>query len=89
MFLSTCFHWKVSGTTAQDTETFLSNWDNSEQLAEQRRQAFSLRRTFQAGENVGSLTVKVSRAKGLYAADLGGVSDPFCVLELGKCHNLF
>lgn len=34
-------------------------------------------------DNVGSLVVKVYRAKGLYAADMGGSSDPFCVLELG------
>ena len=34
-------------------------------------------------DNVGSLVVKVYRAKGLYAADMGGCSDPFCVLELG------
>ena len=31
---------------------------------------------------VGSLVVKVYRAKGLHAADLGGYSDPFAVLEL-------
>ena len=35
-------------------------------------------------DNVGSLVVKVYRAKGLYAADMGGSSDPFCVLELGN-----
>ena len=88
LFLKTSFHWKVSGTTGQDSDTFLSNWDHSERLAEQRKQVFSLRRTFQTGENVGSLLVKVYRAKGLYAADLGGSSDPFCVLELGKRHKL-
>lgn len=31
---------------------------------------------------VGWLCVKVFGAKGLAAADLGGKSDPFCVLEL-------
>lgn len=30
------------------------------------------------------MTVKVYRAQGLAAADLGGKSDPFCVLELGN-----
>ena len=88
LFPETSSHCKLSGTTAQDTETFLSNWDHSERLAEQRKQMFSLRRTFQTGEDVGSLLVKVYRAKGLYAADLGGSSDPFCVLELGKCPKL-
>lgn len=33
---------------------------------------------------MGHLTVKVFRASGLAAADLGGKSDPFCVLELGN-----
>jgi Ca2+-dependent lipid-binding protein len=28
------------------------------------------------------LTVKVYRAEGLASADIGGKSDPFCVLEL-------
>lgn len=35
-------------------------------------------------KDVGHLTVKVFRAQGLAAADLGGKSDPFCVLELGN-----
>lgn len=35
-------------------------------------------------KDVGHLTVKVYRASGLTAADLGGKSDPFCVLELGN-----
>lgn len=33
---------------------------------------------------MGHLIVKVFRAQGLAAADLGGKSDPFCVLELGN-----
>ena len=73
-----------TGTTAPDKETFLSNWDHSERSVELRRQKFSLKNSFRSFDNVGSLVVKVHRAKGLYAADLGGSSDPFCVLELGK-----
>lgn len=41
-------------------------------------------KTFQNLKDVGHLTVKVYRATGLAAADLGGKSDPFCVLELGN-----
>lgn len=41
-------------------------------------------RTFQNLKDVGHLTVKVHRASGLAAADLGGKSDPFCVVELGN-----
>ena len=32
--------------------------------------------------DVGHLTVTVHEAEGLYAADLGGKSDPYCVLQL-------
>lgn len=41
-------------------------------------------RTFHNIKDVGHLTVKVFKATGLAAADLGGKSDPFCVLELGN-----
>lgn len=44
------------------------------------QQAFH--RTFHNLRDVGHLTVRVYRAQGLAAADLGGKSDPFCVLEL-------
>lgn len=37
---------------------------------------------YQNVRDVGHLTVKVYGATGLAAADLGGKSDPFCVLEL-------
>lgn len=33
-------------------------------------------------KDIGQLRVKVYRAQGLAAADIGGKSDPFCVLEL-------
>ena len=78
----------LSGTTNHDCETFLSNWNHSERAVESRRQKFSLQNSFRKFEDVGSLVVKVYRAKGLYAADLGGCSDPFCVLELGNCHQV-
>lgn len=39
-------------------------------------------RTFHNLRDVGHLTVRVYKAKGLASADLGGKSDPFCVLEL-------
>uniref|UniRef100_A0A6P7FUY8 Multiple C2 and transmembrane domain-containing protein-like n=1 Tax=Diabrotica virgifera virgifera TaxID=50390 RepID=A0A6P7FUY8_DIAVI len=41
-------------------------------------------RTFHNIKDVGHLTVKVFKAQGLASADLGGKSDPFCVLELGN-----
>lgn len=39
-------------------------------------------KTFQNLRDIGHLTVKIYGATGLVAADIGGKSDPFCVLEL-------
>jgi len=72
----------VSGTTGLESPTFLSNFDSSDQTMLQIQDAYSLRNTFGQYEDVGLLVVKVYRARGLYAADLGGSSDPFTVLEL-------
>ena len=72
-----------SGTTSHECETFLTNWDHSERAVEERKRKYCFKSTFQNFDTVGSLVVKVYRAKGLYAADLGGSSDPFCILELG------
>ena len=74
----------LTGTTNHDCETFLSNWDFSDRSREIRKRNFNLKNSFKMFDNVGSLVVKVYRAKGLYAADMGGSSDPFCVLELGN-----
>ena len=37
-------------------------------------------------KDIGFLVVKVVQAQGLRQADLGGLSDPFVVLELGNAH---
>lgn len=42
----------------------------------------SLWRTLNNLRDVGHLSVKVFRATGLASADIGGKSDPFCVLQL-------
>ena len=51
-------------------------------VAERRERSFHLRNTFKDLNAVGHLQVRIYSAKGLYAADLGGKSDPFVVLEL-------
>jgi Ca2+-dependent lipid-binding protein len=38
--------------------------------------------TFYNVKDVGHLMVKVLKAQGLASADIGGKSDPFCVVEL-------
>jgi len=56
-----------------------------------------LQKSFSDLKDVGHLTVKVYEAQGLAALDIGGKSDPFCVLELvnarlqvgQKSHSIF
>jgi Ca2+-dependent lipid-binding protein len=43
---------------------------------------YNLLKSFKDIDDIGHLTVKVFRAESLAAADIGGKSDPFCVLEL-------
>ncbi|XP_055701211.1 multiple C2 and transmembrane domain-containing protein isoform X1 [Phlebotomus papatasi] len=72
----------ISGTTASETITDLTNYkeDPRERLTLEKR--YHWHRCFQNLRDVGHLTVKIFGATGLAAADLGGKSDPFCVLEL-------
>lgn len=72
----------ISGTTASETITDLTAYkeDPRERIALKSRYAWP--KTLQNLRDVGHLTVKVFGATGLAAADLGGKSDPFCVLEL-------
>ena len=76
------------GTTNHDCETFLTNWDNSERAREERKRKYCMKNTLKNFDTVGTLVVKVYRAKGLHAADLGGSSDPFSVLELGMVQKV-
>ncbi|XP_046744360.1 multiple C2 and transmembrane domain-containing protein isoform X3 [Diprion similis] len=72
----------ISGTTASETISDLAAHEETPQEKSLLLQRYSLLKTFQRPQDVGHLTVKVFRAQGLAAADLGGKSDPFCVLEL-------
>ncbi|ELT94467.1 hypothetical protein CAPTEDRAFT_227763 [Capitella teleta] len=45
---------------------------------------YSLKNSARNMNDVGWLRVKVIKAQGLASADIGGKSDPFCVLELGN-----
>ncbi|XP_029032666.1 multiple C2 and transmembrane domain-containing protein isoform X1 [Osmia bicornis bicornis] len=72
----------ISGTTASETISDLAAHEETPREREQLYHRYSLRNSLQRLRDVGHLTVKVFRAQGLAAADLGGKSDPFCVLEL-------
>ncbi|XP_071633776.1 multiple C2 and transmembrane domain-containing protein isoform X6 [Temnothorax longispinosus] len=72
----------ISGTTASETISDLAAHEETPIEHTQLVQRYSVMNTLQRIRDVGHLTVKVYRAQGLAAADLGGKSDPFCVLEL-------
>ncbi|XP_043520907.1 multiple C2 and transmembrane domain-containing protein isoform X4 [Frieseomelitta varia] len=72
----------ISGTTASETISDLAAHEETPREREQLYQRYALANSLQRARDVGHLTVKVFRAQGLAAADLGGKSDPFCVLEL-------
>ncbi|XP_011057569.1 PREDICTED: multiple C2 and transmembrane domain-containing protein 1 isoform X4 [Acromyrmex echinatior] len=72
----------ISGTTASETISDLAIHEETPIEQAQLVQRYSITNTLQRIRDVGHLTVKVYRAQGLAAADLGGKSDPFCVLEL-------
>ncbi|KYQ56897.1 Multiple C2 and transmembrane domain-containing protein 2, partial [Trachymyrmex zeteki] len=72
----------ISGTTASETISDLAVHEETSVEQAQLIQRYSITNTLQRVRDVGHLTVKVYRAQGLAAADLGGKSDPFCVLEL-------
>ncbi|XP_017781614.1 PREDICTED: multiple C2 and transmembrane domain-containing protein 1 [Nicrophorus vespilloides] len=74
----------ISGTTASETISDLSTHEDTPREKENLLQRYHWTKTFHNLKDVGHLTVKVFRAQGLAAADLGGKSDPFCVLELGN-----
>ncbi|XP_044263295.1 multiple C2 and transmembrane domain-containing protein isoform X2 [Tribolium madens] len=74
----------ISGTTASETISDLTTYEENSREVENIMNRYIWHRTFHNIKDVGHLTVKVYRASGLAAADLGGKSDPFCVLELGN-----
>ncbi|XP_075215611.1 multiple C2 domain and transmembrane region protein isoform X2 [Lycorma delicatula] len=72
----------ISGTTASETISDLTTYEENPRERIMIEDRYTLLRTFHNLRDVGHLTVRVYRAQGLAAADLGGKSDPFCVLEL-------
>lgn len=74
----------ISGTTALETISDLKVYKEDPREVRSLHDRYSWLRCFQNLRDVGHLTVKVFGATGLAAADIGGKSDPFCVLELGN-----
>ncbi|XP_063834354.1 multiple C2 and transmembrane domain-containing protein isoform X2 [Ostrinia nubilalis] len=74
----------ISGTTQSETITDLASYRENPRDIEIIERRYAWHRLNENSSGVGWLCVKVYGAKGLAAADLGGKSDPFCVLELGN-----
>ncbi|XP_034131551.1 multiple C2 and transmembrane domain-containing protein isoform X1 [Drosophila guanche] len=74
----------ISGTTALETISDLKAFKEDPRESQLLRDRYRFLRCLQNLRDVGHLTVKVFGATGLAAADIGGKSDPFCVLELGN-----
>lgn len=74
----------ISGTTALETISDLKAFKEDPRESKVMHDRYRWHRCFQNLRDVGHLTVKVFGAQGLAAADIGGKSDPFCVLELGN-----
>ncbi|XP_026316222.1 multiple C2 and transmembrane domain-containing protein [Hyposmocoma kahamanoa] len=74
----------ISGTTQSETITDLTSYRENPKDKEIIERRYAWHRLNENSSGVGWLCVKVYGAKGLAAADLGGKSDPFCVLELGN-----
>ncbi|KAJ8977441.1 hypothetical protein NQ317_018636, partial [Molorchus minor] len=74
----------ISGTTASETISDLTTYEENPREGQTIVDRYAWHRTFHNIKDVGHLKVKVFKATGLAAADLGGKSDPFCVLELGN-----
>uniref|UniRef100_T1JFU4 C2 domain-containing protein n=1 Tax=Strigamia maritima TaxID=126957 RepID=T1JFU4_STRMM len=72
----------VSGTTSAETISDLTSFEPNPREKELLLSKYSIWRTFNNLKDVGHLTIKVFKAQGLASADIGGKSDPFCVLEL-------
>ncbi|XP_045134020.1 multiple C2 and transmembrane domain-containing protein-like isoform X3 [Portunus trituberculatus] len=72
----------ISGITSSETISDLHSFDDNPKELANIAASYKWTRTLQNVKDVGYLRVKVFRAQGLASADIGGKSDPFCVLEL-------
>ncbi|XP_033633799.1 multiple C2 and transmembrane domain-containing protein 1-like isoform X2 [Asterias rubens] len=72
----------ITGTAGAEGITDLANYKNDPNTVRMLLRQYGIINSFKDLKDVGWLQVKVIKAQGLASADLGGKSDPFCVLEL-------
>lgn len=72
----------ISGTSGSETITDLTNFTPNPRERDEVVCSYGLLKSLHNLKDVGWLQVKVYKAQNLQAADIGGKSDPFCVVEL-------
>ncbi|XP_028968713.1 multiple C2 and transmembrane domain-containing protein 1 [Galendromus occidentalis] len=72
----------ISGTQGSSSVSDLATYEPSAAQRDAIASKYNFKNSLHNVNDVGFLVVKVFKAMGLTAADLGGKSDPFCVLEL-------
>lgn len=74
----------VTGSQGLSSVSDLNAHDSLGAVARRKaiRAKYGLIHSFYDWDDIGHLIVKVYKAQGLASADIGGKSDPFCVLEL-------
>ncbi|XP_062595963.1 multiple C2 and transmembrane domain-containing protein 1-like isoform X2 [Saccostrea cucullata] len=72
----------ISGTQGAETITDLVNYTTNTKERDDLYRSYGIFNSSKNLKDIGWLQVKVIKAQGLMAADIGGKSDPFCVLEL-------
>ncbi|KAF2356312.1 C2 domain [Trinorchestia longiramus] len=74
----------ISGITTDNCISDLHAYRDSLQDQKEIEDRYKLTKSLQNLKDVGHLTIKIFRAQGLASADIGGKSDPFCVVELNN-----
>lgn len=82
LFLLLTISGSTQGTSCVSDLTAFEATGGSCAREKAMRARYGLLHSFYDWDDVGHLVVKVYKAQGLASADLGGKSDPFCVLEL-------
>ncbi|XP_071503823.1 multiple C2 and transmembrane domain-containing protein 1-like [Diadema antillarum] len=72
----------ISGTVGTENVSDLASYKQDPNLKRELYLKYGLLNSLKDIKDVGWLQVKVIKAQNLQAADIGGKSDPFCVLEL-------
>ncbi|XP_067136753.1 multiple C2 and transmembrane domain-containing protein-like isoform X5 [Centruroides vittatus] len=72
----------ISGMHKPDTVSDLTTYEFDPKERQFLINKYNIFKTFNNLGDVGHLVIKVFKAQGLASADIGGKSDPFCVVEL-------